>query len=263
LDFHILGPLQIAATDGSTSPGPGALKQRALLALLCLNAERVVSTRQLTALLWADNPPRTAATALQVYVSRLRKHLSALGAEPGVLATRAPGYVLDLGQRHQLDLHRFESAVADARRSNALGRMAEASELLASAVALWRGPALADVRVVPMLDDLGRRLDEKRNAAHELRVETELRLGRNAWVISEAWGLVADQPLWENLYLYLMVALYRSGRTADALGVYNTLRNKLVEGLGMEPSLRVRTVQRAILSRASWLEDRAALPLVS
>ncbi|AKJ12989.1 hypothetical protein ABB07_24025 [Streptomyces incarnatus] len=263
MNFHILGPLEISAADGSTSPGPGALKQRALLALLCLNAERVVSAQQLTDLLWLDNPPRTAATALQVYVSRLRKHLSALGAEPSVLATRAPGYLLDLGQRHELDLHHFESTVARAHQLNALGRLAEASELLASAVALWRGPALADVRGLSMLDDLGRQLDEKRNSARELWVETELRLGRNAWVISETYGLVADQPLWENLYLYLMVALYRSGRTADALGVYKTLRNKLVEGLGMEPSLRLRQVQRAILSRASWLEDRAALPLVS
>ncbi|MFJ1557571.1 AfsR/SARP family transcriptional regulator [Streptomyces mirabilis] len=263
MDFHILGPLEITAADGSVTQGPGALKQRALLALLCLNAERVVSTRQLTDLLWTDNPPRTAATALQVYVSRLRKHLLALGADPAVLATRAPGYVLDLGRRHELDLRRFESDVTRAHRLNAIGRTAEASELLASAIALWRGPALADVRGLPMLDDLGHQLDEKRNSAHELWVETELRLGRNAWVISEAYRLVADQPLWENLYLYLMVALYRSGRTADALGVYNTLRNKLVEGLGMEPSLRLRQVQRAVLSRASWLEDRAALPLVS
>lgn len=263
MKFHILGPLEISADDGSASPGPSALKQRALLALLCLNAERVVSAQQLTDLVWPDNPPRTAATALQVYVSRLRKHLSALGADPGVLTTRTPGYLLDLGQEHELDLHRFESTVARAQELRALGRTAEASDLLASAIALWRGPALADVRALPMLDDLGRQLDEKRNSAHETLVETELRLGHNSWVISETYGLVAEQPLWENLYLYLMLALYRNGRTADALDVYEILRNKLAEGLGMEPNLRLRQVQRAILSRAAWLEDRATLPLVS
>ncbi|MFD9128553.1 BTAD domain-containing putative transcriptional regulator [Kitasatospora sp. NPDC059571] len=260
MDFYILGPLEIAA-PGSVPQSPGALKQRALLAMLCLSPGRTVSTRQLTEALWPDGPPRTAGTALQVYVSRLRKFIAEIGGDPLTLATRAPGYLFDLRQQHTLDLDRFESAVAEARRLSASGRTEEASDVLAAGIALWRGPALADVRTLPVLDGLGRQLDEKRTSAYELRVEIELRLGRHAEMISELYGLLTDRPLWENLHFYLMVALYRSGRTADALGVYNTLRKNLVEGLGMEPSSRLRQTQHAVLARESWLEDVSALPM--
>ncbi|MEJ3652961.1 AfsR/SARP family transcriptional regulator [Actinomycetes bacterium KLBMP 9759] len=253
----VLGPLDVQNADGRVVTPP-ALKLRTLLAVLCVHADRVVSTQHLIDALWSGAPPRTAESALHVYVSKLRKHLVATGCRPGELATRSPGYALDLSA-HLLDLREFDAMTVLAQHLEGAGRLEEASRTLECALSLWRGPALADMREMPVVDALARQLDERRLVASERRFELELALGRHTRLISELYGLTALHPLWENPYYYLMIALYRSGRTAECLMVYKQVRHALVDSLGMEPSSRFQRLHQAVLDRAAWLDDPAML----
>jgi DNA-binding SARP family transcriptional activator len=219
-------------SDGRTIP-IGRGKQRTLLALLVLNAGRVVSAERLIDELWGDDPPATASTALQVYVSRLRK---ALGGN--AIATREPGYVVDVAPE-AIDLFRFERIVREARVADP----ERAVVLLREALELWRGPALSDV-------DLRReseRLDELRIDALEACLELELGFGRHAELVSQLEALVREQPLRERFREQLMLALYRSGRQAEALDAYRDARRTLVEELGIEPGDRLQQLEQAIL----------------
>ncbi|GLZ29242.1 hypothetical protein Lesp02_14320 [Lentzea sp. NBRC 105346] len=254
MHVRILGPLELA-TDEGRSLTPRALKLRSLLALLSVNSERVVSADTLIDALWSGAPPRTAGTALQVYISKLRKHHEDLASD---LQTKPPGYLFDL-RSHQLDLRDFDSLMARARQAETSGLTEEAAELLQAALDLWTGPALADMRSLPVLDSFARQLDERRMVAHERRFELELTLGRHNTIISELHGLISEHPMWENLHYLLMLSLYRSGRTAESLKIYNRARTTLVESLGMEPSLRVQQLHRAILARAAWLDNPSLL----
>jgi DNA-binding SARP family transcriptional activator len=239
IEFRLLGPLEVVA-DGRAIALPAA-KPRALLALLLLDRGRVVSTDRLTEGLWGERPPETAPKVLQVYVSQLRK---AVGAER--LETRPPGYALRV-EPDELDVARFERLLEEGRDALAGGDAAAASERLGGALALWRGPALAEFRYEPFAREAVERLDELRLAAIEERVEADLRLGRHAQLVPELEGLVAEHPLRERLRAQLMLALYRSGRQAEALEVYRDTRRALVEELGIDPGPELQELERAIL----------------
>ncbi|MFJ7207889.1 BTAD domain-containing putative transcriptional regulator [Streptomyces sp. NPDC098789] len=251
--FRVLGALAVEA-DGGTPHTPQALKLRALLALLCLNDGRPLSAAQLIDDLWSGAPPRTASTALQVYVSRLRKHLAGAGFDASGLVTRPPGYMMELAPL-TLDLHRFESLGLRAAAARTAGRLEEASALLSQALGLWTGPALADLRTVAALQSLGHQLDEKRSAALEERAETELLLGRHKSLIGELYGLIDEQPMREPFHGFLMLALYRSGRPAEALMIYNRVRRVLIDEIGIEPGPKLQQLQRSVLARDVELEE--------
>jgi DNA-binding SARP family transcriptional activator len=246
VEFRILGPLE-AGDDGRPIPLGGA-KQRALLALLLLNANQVVSSERLIDDLWGEEPPESGTTALQVRVSQLRK---ALGAAGQAIATRAPGYVLQVGS-DQLDLHRFERLVADAGADLEGGDAAQASTKLLEALGLWRGEALADLAYESFAQPAIARIEELRLVAQELRIDADLELGRHDELVGELEALVAAHPLREGLCRRLMLALYRSGRQAEALEAYQATRRRLVEELGIEPGRRLHDLEQSILR-----QDRA------
>ncbi len=249
LEFRILGPLEVL--DDGRSVGLGGQKQRALLALLLLDAGRVVSVDRIVDALWGERPPRTAPTSLQNFVSHLRK---ALGAD--VVVTRPPGYLLRIGPE-QLDLDRFRMLVDAAKRSP----VQERAPKLRQALTLWRGPPLADFA----LDDFAQpeigRLEELRVSALEERIEAELAVGAHAEVVGELESLVEEHPLREGLRRQLMLALYRSGRQAEALQVYHDARRVLVDELGIDPSRSLQQLHGAILRQDAELDLGGAAPV--
>jgi DNA-binding SARP family transcriptional activator len=246
VEYRLLGPLEVRNDDGLLALG--GTKQRALLALLLLNANGVVARARLVDELWGDDPPETAVASVQVYVSRLRKLLPA-----GALLTRAPGYLLAV-EPDAVDLKRFERLTAAARDAEP----ASASRLLGEALALWRGPPLADLGEETFAWAERRRLEERRLAALEQRIDADLALGRHAEVISELQALVVDEPLRESLRGLEMLALYRAGRQAEALAVYQDARAALVDELGLEPSESLRELEQAILRHDPLLEPPVA-----
>ena len=238
LDVRLLGPIE-AERDGAPV-ALGGPKPRALLAVLALEPGRVVSVDRLVEALWPGDPPETAAHAVQVYVSQLRK---ALGP---VIATRAPGYELELAPE-RVDLHRFARLTQDGRAALDGGDPVSAEGALREALALWRGPALADFLYEPFAQTEIARLEELRTVTLEERIEADLALGRHAELVSELEALVAAQPLREHPRAQLMLALYRSGRQADALAAYRAARETLVDELGIDPSPELRELEAAIL----------------
>ena len=244
MEFRILGPLEVA--DGDVVVPLAGAKQRALLAILLLSANEVVSSDRLIDELWGEQSPESGRAALQVRVSQLRK---ALGGGEKLILTRAPGYVLRL-EREQLDLHRFERLVGEADAAEP----AVAAAKLREALALWRGPALADLAYESFARAAIGRLEELRLAALEKRIEADLALGRHAELVAEVEALVAEHPLRERLRAQLMLALYRCGRQADALAVYRTTRRALIEELGIEPSPPLRELEQAILRQDASLD---------
>jgi isopentenyl diphosphate isomerase/L-lactate dehydrogenase-like FMN-dependent dehydrogenase/DNA-binding SARP family transcriptional activator len=235
MDFRILGPVQIS-DDGRSLPLGGS-KQRALLAILLLHANEVVSVDRLADDLWGDEQPGDVAGAIQNHISRLRK---LLGAD--VLATHPGGYSLEV-DLDRVDLHRFEQLTADAEAADAATRAARLRE----ALKLWRGPALADLAFEPFARPEAIRLEEARLAALEARFDADLELGRHHEIVGELEQLVATHPLRERLRGQLIVALYRAGRQAEALGVYRETRRVLSEELGLEPGPALKELERRIL----------------
>jgi DNA-binding SARP family transcriptional activator len=249
MEFRILGPLEVA--DGDDVITLASAKQRGLLAILLLSANEVVSADRLIDALWGEQGPESGRTALQVLVSKLRKGLGHAGIP---LATRPPGYVMKL-ERDQLDLGRFERLVEEADASEP----AVAAGKLREALALWRGPALADLAYEEFARMAIGRLEELRLVALEKRIDADLALGRDSDVVAELEGLVAEHPLREGLRAQLMLALYRSGRQADALAAYHAARRTLIEELGIDPSPPLRELEQAILRQDPSLE-RARAP---
>jgi DNA-binding SARP family transcriptional activator len=239
MEFRVLGPLE--AWDGGSEVSLGGRKPRALLAVLLLHANEVVSSDRLIEELWGEDSPERAAAALRVNVSRLRKALPR-----DVLTTRSPGYVIQV-EPDELDLHRFERLVDEGRGLLARGLAADASNRLRDALSLWRGSALADFTYESFAQAAIARLEEIRLAAVELRIDADLALGRHDELVGELEALVAEQPLRERLRGYLMTALYRSGRQAEALDAYQEARRALVDELGIEPSTELQELERAIL----------------
>jgi DNA-binding SARP family transcriptional activator len=248
LEFRVLGPVE--AWDDERSLQLGGPKQRALLAVLLLDAGRVVSTDRLIDLLWGERPPPTAATSLQNFVSQLRK---VLGAD--VLVTKPPGYRLDV-QPEQLDLERFRRLVESARGASPPERAAK----LRDALALWRGPPLADLAFEEFAHGEIARLEELRLAALEERFDAELEAGSQAELVGELEALVREHPLREGLRRSLMLALYRSGRQAEALQVYHDARRELVDELGIEPSAGLQQLHGAILRHDPALDRNGITP---
>jgi DNA-binding SARP family transcriptional activator/ABC-type transport system substrate-binding protein len=250
VEFRVLGPFEVVR-DG-TQLELGGARQRALLAVLLLHRGEAVSIDQLIDALWGERPPATAAKAVQVYVSRLRK---ALG--DGVLITRGGGYLL-AGAAGQLDLDRFESIVSDGRRALEAGEARRAGARLREALALWRGAALADLAYEPFARAEIGRLEEEHLAALEDRIDADLAVGGHARLVGELDALVSEHPLRERLLAQLMLALYRSGRQADALERYRQARRRLVDELGIEPGQAVRELERAILAQDPALDAPAS-----
>ncbi len=235
LEFRILGPLEVL--DGEIAMPLGGRNKRALLTLLLLRANQPVSTERLVDQLWGEDPPRTAMTSLQNSVSQLRKQLG-----PGFIQTRPSGYVLEL-DRSQLDLTRFEDLVREARPAEPAAR----ARLLRGALALWRGPALADFELEDFAQPEIRRLEETRLAVLEERIAAELEAGADAELVAELEQLVQHQPLRERLRSQLILALYRSGRQADALAAYRDVRRALVDELGIEPGPELQALYGSML----------------
>src|SRR5438067_8336654 len=254
MEFRILGPLEFSEDGRPVSLG--GPKQRALLALLLLNANRVVSSERLLDELWGDKPPASGLTALQGRVSQLRRALEQPGGDTeggSMLATRAPGYVLRLDEG-RLDAHRFERLLADGKEALARGDPARAVASLREALALWRGPALADVALEPFVQGEIARLEELRLVALETRIEADLALGHHGDLVAELEALAAQHPHREELRGQLMLALYRSGRQAEALEAYRDGRRLLVETLGLEPAEALRRLEAAILRQDPALD---------
>jgi YVTN family beta-propeller protein len=249
LEFRVLGRVEALRDGVPLALGPR--KQRAVLALLLLNANRVVSSERLIEDLWGDSPPQTARATLQVYIARLRK---ALGGDGTSLRTSLPGYVLDV-EPGALDLDRFTALRVEAHAST---DDEEKARLLRGALGLWRGTPLAELRSEPFAAPAFAHLEELRVAALEERLDADLALGRHTELVTELQGLVAEYPYRERLRAQLMLALYRSGRQADALHAYQTGRRTLSDDLGLVPSQQLRELESAILRH-----DEALSPVVN
>ena len=247
MEFRLLGPVD-ALRDGRPVALGGA-KPRALLALLLLHANELVSRDRLIDALWGDRPPGTAGHSLDVQASRLRKAF-----EPDeLLVTRTGGYVLEV-EPEQIDARRFERLLEEGRRANAAGDPSAALAALEAALGLWRGDALGDLAYEEFARAEADRLDELRLVATEERIDAELALGHHERLVPELEALVAKHPLRERVPAQLMLALYRSGRQAEALRVYSETRRRLVDELGIEPSPRLRDLEQAILNQDPALD---------
>ena len=236
MQLRVLGPLEVLAGGVSIPIGGG--RQRKLLAILLLHPNEFVSSDRLIDDLWGDDRPETAAKALQGYVSQLRKTLG-----PDALVTGPGGYMLKLAPG-QLDVDQFAQLVDDARDAEPH----DAAEWLREALALWRGPPLADFAYDDFAQSEIARLEERRLVALERRIEADLALGRHQEVAGELAALVKQNPLRERLRAELMLALYRSGRQAEALEAFADARRTLLDELGLEPSEELRQLQAAILA---------------
>jgi predicted ATPase/DNA-binding SARP family transcriptional activator len=243
MEFAILGPLEVR--DGAAPVRVPGAKERALLADLLVSAGRVVSADRLVEDLWGDQPPGNPANTLQGRVAALRRALGPAGA--GLLVTRPPGYLVQVDPE-QLDAARFQRLVAEADTA-AAGDRPGAVRLLEAALDLWRGPALAEFADQPWARAEAARLEELRLAAVEALAELRLAGGGHAELVGELEALVAAHPLRERLRGQLMLALYRSGRQADALGVYGQTRATLAEELGIDPSPELQRLHQAILTQ--------------
>ncbi len=245
IQFRLLGPLEVYR-DGEQIDVSGA-KPRALLAMLLLHVGEVVSTDRLIDALWGERPPRTAGNTLQAHVAALRRPLG-----PDVVLTRAPGYELS-AKRGDLDIARFEDQAAAGHVALA-DSPDRASRLLTQALSLWRGPALADFAFESFAQAERARLDDLRLAAWEDRIEADLALGRHAQAVAELEALLTEHPLRERPAGQLMVALYRSGRQAEASRVFHAVRTRLSDELGMEPRPALRELHDRILDHDPALE---------
>ena len=252
--FLVLGPLEVEADDGPVVLG--GQKERLLLALLLTRPNQVVPVEALVVGLWGEHPPPTAAKTLQSHVVRLRRALEparARGAAGEVLVTREPGYLLRVAPG-ALDAARFEELTTAGRRALADGSVELAGSLLREALGLWRGRAFEEFLDADVGAAESDRLAELRLGALEDRIEAELRLGRHRELVAELEGLVKEQPLRERLWAQLLLALYRSGRQADALLAYQRARKVLVEELGIDPGAELRRLHAAILAQDPALD---------
>ncbi|HET7047977.1 MAG TPA: ABC transporter substrate-binding protein [Solirubrobacteraceae bacterium] len=252
VEFRILGPLE-AVVAGRAVPLGGA-QQRALLAVLVVRRGEVVAIDRLVDELWGERPPRTAAKTVQGYVAALRKVLSS-----DVIVTRGRGYVLDV-EPDQVDAGRFESLLADAQRASAGSDPNVTRERLRAALGLWRGEPLTELACDGLVRIEVARLQELRLAAIGDQIDAELALGQHEAVVGQLEALVREHPLSERFRAQLMLALYRSGRQADALRAYRDARRVLVDELGIEPGPALRDLERGILSHDPALDAPPRAP---
>ncbi|MDJ1133951.1 AfsR/SARP family transcriptional regulator [Streptomyces iconiensis] len=270
MHIRVLGTLH--AETAGVSVVPSAAKPRQILALLALNSRHIVPVPDLMEEVWGANPPRSAPTTLQTYILQLRRRLrTALGESAGddprrlsdkdILATRHAGYQLEAAES-DVDALDFERLTRAGHSAFETGDMAKASRLLTDALALWRGPALADLPHGKHLAIEVTRLEESRLGAMERRIAADLRLGRHREVLGELCALRGRYPLYENLHALLMIAFYQDGRSSDALIAFKRLRGILVEELGLEPSPRLDRLHQSILrgedALSAWSDPAGA-----
>ena len=246
MEFRILGPLEVRDEDREVPLRGG--KERALLALLLVNANRTLALDGIVDALWGEDVPETAQKMVQIYVSHLRKVLPA-----DTLRTRPPGYAVAV-EDGRLDLHRFESAVANARTALERGSAQQAEEGFREALSLWRGPALAEFGSEPFAQVEAARLEDLRIYAVEGRLEAGLALGHHRTAVGELEALIAQHPLRERLRSLHMLSLYRAGRHAEALASYQSFRRTLSDELGIEPSASLRELEKRMLQQDPSLE---------
>lgn len=251
-EVRILGPLEVTVDDAVVELSG---KERALLVLLAAEANRVVGTEALAEDLWDGSPPDSLATSLRVYVSRVRKALSAAGAD-ALIVTKSPGYALEV-EDQAIDARRFEALVDEAQNRASDGAAEEAAELLREALGLWRGPAMAEVVGAPRAGPEVTRLEELRLSVLESWVAAELSLGNHSAMVGELRSLVKSHPLRERMWGQLMLALYRSGRQTEALRAFQELRDVLADEVGLEPSPDLVRLESAILAQDEILDDVA------
>ncbi|MDX2596050.1 MULTISPECIES: AfsR/SARP family transcriptional regulator [Streptomyces] len=257
MEIKVLGPLM--AETGGTSIVPSAGKPRQILALLSVYTNQVVPVPTLMEEIWGGDMPRSALTTLQTYILQLRRLIGkALGPDSpygarDVLATRHGGYLLEV-QPGAVDVHEYDRLVATARSEADRGDDTTAAALYRDALAMWRGPALVDVRLGPLLEIELVRLEQSRLEVLEQRIDCDLRLGRHMQLLAELTSLTARHPLHEGLHAQCMVALYRSGRQWQALDVYQNLRRGLADELGLDPSTRLRQLHHAVLAGDPFLD---------
>jgi YVTN family beta-propeller protein len=260
VEFGILGPLEVRRSGHSVPLG--GPRQRAVLALLLLEANRVVSMDRLAEDVWSGNPPQGWARTLQTYVFHLRRALEPdrlPGADGGVLITRDHGYLLRVDREH-LDGALFQDGFTAGRAALEAGRYAEAAEALRQALGLWRSPVLADLADYAFTRPEAARLEELRLAALEARIDAELALGRHDTLTAELEQLVGEHPLRERLHGQLMLALYRCGRQADALAAYQRVRDLLAGELGIDPGEPLRRLHASILAQDQALDWNGGRP---
>ena len=254
LEVRVLGSLEIV-WDGAVAD-VGGMKARALFARLLIDRGLVVSVDRLVDSLWGDHVGEGAEIALRSTISRVRKRLRDAGAPEDLIVTRAPGYLLDV-PAHVTDAHRFEQLVNQGRQNLARRRPRDAARLLAEADQMWRGPAYSEVRDEPYARAEARRLEELRLTATETRLDAELTVGRHQAVIGELESLTGTHPMRERLWSQRMLALYRCGRQAEALRVFQDLRSILVAELGIDPGHDVTWMEHAILTQEPALDFAA------
>ena len=271
MHFRILGPLEVE--DGPQTLRLGGHQQRALLALLLLRANEVVPVDEIVEDLWPAEPPASATKSVHALISKLRRRLEGEAdgepngdtGENGVILTRPHGYLLTVADG-ELDLHRFQSLMEDGHGALTAGHAAEAADRFREALALWRGPPLAEFAYDSFAQVEIARLAELRLSGVEERIEADLALGRHRELIPELEALLTKNPLRERLRGQLMLALYRSGRQAQALDAYRRARRRLVDELGIEPSPALQRLEQAILRQDESLElprDRPSPPLAA
>ena len=253
--FRLLGAVEVSA-DGTSLP-LGGPRQRSVLADLALHVGRAVPTAQLIVDVWGERPPGSAVHTLESYISRLRHVLNASGAAGAVVVSKSAGYMLDAAQGH-VNVWRFRELAARGGAAVEAGDAATAAALVGAAIDLWRGPALADIREAAFAAPAVQRLEEERLTALENLMEARLALGQHRELVAELEALIAGSPYREHFHAQLMLALYRSGRQADALAAFGRVRNTLSGELGIEPGRKLRELQHAVLLQAPELEPRAA-----
>lgn len=248
--FKLLGPLEVFYNGQSRTPS--APMQRSLLALLLLHANTFLPTMRIIDALWRGRPPQSAASVLQMYVTSVRRALTPPGSATGVphqqsiLRTMSGGYGVYVAV-DQIDLNRFQELATRGRHLRAAGRCAEAASTFQKALSLWRGPALADLGHAGALDSYALRLEEDRLAVQQEHIGVELCQGNALGVVGQLEELVLTYPLSESLCQQLMLALHMTGRRAQALRVYQRIRQRIVDEFGIEPGPGLRQTQRGIL----------------
>ncbi|WP_257002461.1 AfsR/SARP family transcriptional regulator [Streptomyces sp. WZ.A104] len=250
----VLGPLEVRLSENSTPGVPGepvgGIRVRTLLAALTVRLGEVMSTEHILKEVWADNPPATARKAVAVAVLRLRR---VLGDPDGRwLLTRPSGYVLDIPPDH-LDAVRAESLVREGKTALATDAPHLAAQSLGRALAQWRGDPYADANATATVMQRTSELESLRSTAVQARIDADLALGRHQELVGELRTLTAADPLHEPHWLQLMLALYRSGRQAEALAAYTTLRRTLAEKLGVDPGRQLQEAHMGILQADTGL----------
>lgn len=259
---EMLGPFSAYLSDQPVTPS--ASKQRQILALLALNCGRMVTVPTLVEELWGDDPPRSADTTLQTYILHLRNRFSETPTTTGhdarqLLGTRHGGYLLD-GPSCRTDVEAFERLAREGRTAAEAGDHRRASQILSQALAMWTGPALADVPMGRILELEAGALEETRLSVLERRIEEDLFLHRHIDLLGELRLLTARNPMNEAFSEFLMMALYRSGHAGRALQEYQRLRTVLSEELGIDPCPRLQRLHQAVLSRDPALEADGSRP---